>query len=367
MEAVVQQTPTRQIDSFIRIPLLLDTVPVFSFFGDIYYRQITASSIYLVCNQGRPFSDRVRHHLESLSNIDIFLAFPSDESIAGTPAQVLDKIMVNAEDMPGAIRYQCLISACILMMYSTEEPKDMKVFLKFVQRLVDYLYEMIAEDGLHPNDCQVPDLKKLDLFAHSFVITSYAMLLAHHLGTFNEQEVRQIGVGAFFHDVGKWKTEKSTAFHPEKPIRHKLLHEYKFFSLFFRDTQEKLTAVSYEITCNWQIKRGAPKRAVHFQHAVDGFRLMCRWPFLSWGQLMMIYQHHELNFCHGGPVGLPGTEIHPWAKICTVVDSFSNFYIPDKDDREIRKTLKYLRENCPDSFDEEMVTCWIKLILQGKQ
>ncbi len=37
---------------------------------------------------------------------------------------------------------------------------------------------------------------------------------------------------------------------------------------------------------------------------------------------MMIYQHHERLQGQGYPVGVSGKDIHPWAKICGIVDVY---------------------------------------------
>ena len=50
------------------------------------------------------------------------------------------------------------------------------------------------------------------------------------------------------------------------------------------------------------------------------FRGLCLRGDLSWGQLMMVYQHHERFDGRGYPVGLVGDEIHEWARLCAVAD-----------------------------------------------
>ena len=65
-----------------------------------------------------------------------------------------------------------------------------------------------------------------------------------------------------------------------------------------------------------------PEFALMRQHPQKGFEELCLHGDLKWGQLMMIYQHHERLDGKGYPVQIGGDEIHPWAKICAVADVF---------------------------------------------
>jgi HD-GYP domain-containing protein (c-di-GMP phosphodiesterase class II) len=85
---------------------------------------------------------------------------------------------------------------------------------------------------------------------------------------------------------------------------------------------------------------------------------------LSHGQLMIVYQHHEKLNGMGYPVGLPSEEIHPWAKICSVVDIFEAL----TSQRPYRKPMTHatalamLDNLAGTELDEEIVKCWKTLI-----
>ncbi|HZL86751.1 MAG TPA: HD domain-containing phosphohydrolase [Pirellulaceae bacterium] len=98
-------------------------------------------------------------------------------------------------------------------------------------------------------------------------------------------------------------------------------------------------------------------------HPANGFSRLCRRTDLSVGQLMMVYQHHERLDGSGYPVGIDGGEIHPWAKICAVVDVFAAL----TSHRPYRRALahqKALEIMCRDgrTFDLELVRCWESLV-----
>ena len=87
---------------------------------------------------------------------------------------------------------------------------------------------------------------------------------------------------------------------------------------------------------------------------------------LSWGQLMMVYQHHERTDGRGYPVGLVGSEIHEWARLCAVADVYDAL----TRDRSYHKgadakdAMAYLDRESGRGFDEEICRCWIATLKQ---
>ncbi len=120
-------------------------------------------------------------------------------------------------------------------------------------------------------------------FTHSVNVALYATLLAKKLG-YTEKEVNEIAAGGLLHDIGKLMIEDRILRKPGK------LDELEF-------------------------------RAIQ-KHPTMGFMQVATRNDLSLGQLMMVYQHHEKLDGTGYPVGVVGDEIHPWAKLCAVVDIY---------------------------------------------
>jgi HD-GYP domain-containing protein (c-di-GMP phosphodiesterase class II) len=85
---------------------------------------------------------------------------------------------------------------------------------------------------------------------------------------------------------------------------------------------------------------------------------------MSWGALMMVYQHHERCNGTGYPVGSVCEEIHPWAKICAIADVFDAM----ASDRSyhsgaaVTEVLKYFERQAGQGFDKEIVRCWNLMI-----
>jgi putative nucleotidyltransferase with HDIG domain len=163
-------------------------------------------------------------------------------------------------------------------------------------------------------------------FTHSTNVAIYAVLLANEVG-YSQLEVKQIAVGALLHDLGKMEIPERIL---TKPGR---LDEFEFR----------------------EIKK----------HPTLGFqRLVEEQQQLRFPQLMMVYQHHEKLNGEGYPVGVAGAEIHPWARLCAVVDIFEALTSqrPYRKPMSVSTALAVLNNASGTELDEELVKCWRALV-----
>jgi HD-GYP domain-containing protein (c-di-GMP phosphodiesterase class II) len=99
-------------------------------------------------------------------------------------------------------------------------------------------------------------------------------------------------------------------------------------------------------------------------HPLVGFKKLSANKQMSWGSLMMIYQHHEHVDGSGYPTGIEGDEIHEWARICAV----ANFYekqrrqMQGSSPAEIRKLYTALVNKSGTMLDEEVTACLLSII-----
>ena len=108
-------------------------------------------------------------------------------------------------------------------------------------------------------------------------VAAYCVLAAAAVGLSKKAELAEIAMGGLLHDIGK-------RFMP----RHLLNKNTSF------DEDEK------------RLIRTHPQK---------GYEELCRFENISFGQLMMVYQHHERIDGTGYPVRVTGAEMHLWAKI----------------------------------------------------
>lgn len=121
------------------------------------------------------------------------------------------------------------------------------------------------------------------VFAHSINVTIYALALATEL-KLPDKQIRQLGLGAMLHDVGK---------------------------MFIPD--EILNKVERLNDEEFSIMQSHAEKGFHFLRKSTSFPLLVA---------HCAYQHHERLDGSGYPRGIKETEIHPFGKILAVADVF---------------------------------------------
>jgi response regulator RpfG family c-di-GMP phosphodiesterase len=162
-------------------------------------------------------------------------------------------------------------------------------------------------------------------FTHSTNVSLYSILLAKKLG-YSAAEQQEIAVGGMLHDLGKLEIDTKILNKPGK------LNDQEF--------------------------------RVIMRHPALAFKRMANRDDVTLGQLMMAYQHHERVAGKGYPCGITSDEIHPYAKICAIVDVFEAITSerPYRTPMELKKASEVITEGRGSHFDDEMAAVWVDLI-----
>lgn len=120
-------------------------------------------------------------------------------------------------------------------------------------------------------------------FSHSVDVCTMALMVGQAMG-YTQAKLHELGVGALLHDIGKTKVPLSIVTKPQE-----------------------LTWTEYA-----ELQR----------HCEYGFEILRKHRDISLLSAHVAYQHHERNEGQGYPRGLRGSEIHPYAQIVAVVDTF---------------------------------------------
>jgi HD-GYP domain-containing protein (c-di-GMP phosphodiesterase class II) len=198
-----------------------------------------------------------------------------------------------------------------------------------VVKSADYLGRMTADLILHDDFASSDMLQVLHhdytTFTHSTNVSFYAAMLAAELG-FSAEDVRQIAAGGLLHDFGKLE------------IDDRILRKLG------RLNGDEISSIQ--------------------RHPTIGFRRLADRQDLTYGQLMMVYQHHEQMDGAGYPVGCEGDEIHPWARICAIVDVFEALtsHRPYREAMAIPQAFRILHRGSGSAFDSEILACWTSII-----
>lgn len=162
-------------------------------------------------------------------------------------------------------------------------------------------------------------------FTHSANVAFYCGMLATSLG-FEHDDVKRVTIGGLLHDFGKLDLNEG-------------------------------------ILCKIGRLDESEYRRIRL-HPVLGFRKLAQRDDLVEGQLMMTYQHHERLDGKGYPVGNVASGIHPWAKLCAVVDVFEALTSqrPYRKPMSRGKALMLQQRDSGKAFDPEMLACWKNII-----
>jgi HD-GYP domain-containing protein (c-di-GMP phosphodiesterase class II) len=200
--------------------------------------------------------------------------------------------------------------------------------VKSAETLADRTVEMICRADAVASDVLSVMCHDYHTFTHSANVTYLSVLLAEGLG-FAADDLRRVATGALLHDLGKLQIPERILIKPGR------LSDAEF--------------------------------GVIQRHPGEGFRQLCRRTDLTWGQLMMVYQHHEDWNGGGYPVGSVGEEIHPWARLCMIADVFEALTSnrPYRTGLSHAEALSLMSERMAGKFDPEMFPCFQQVISES--
>jgi HD-GYP domain-containing protein (c-di-GMP phosphodiesterase class II) len=190
-----------------------------------------------------------------------------------------------------------------------------------VDRMID---ELLTTKDIMIN---LSDIKTTDdyTFAHSVNVCILSLITGVKIGL-NQLRMRDLGVGALLHDIGKTTI-------PDEILKKPAC----------------LTDEEYEI-----VK----------QHTVSGFNILKSDMNIGTTSAYVAYGHHERYDGSGYPNGAKGNDIHQFARIVAIADVFDAL----TSDRVYRKKFKtheaaeYLTTGSNQLFDPEILDCFIKNI-----
>ena len=162
-------------------------------------------------------------------------------------------------------------------------------------------------------------------YTHALNVGVFSTLLANQMECMTREEMQRLATGAVLHDLGKRMVSSSRSYKPD---------------------------------C-----LNGTEQSHNRQHPTLGFRRLCHHPEMTWGQLMIVYQHHERFDGGGYPVGVAGQQIHLWARICTLADLFDAITASGAHpaDELMEKANTYLWKQTGTILDKDLVRCWAAL------
>jgi HD-GYP domain-containing protein (c-di-GMP phosphodiesterase class II) len=213
--------------------------------------------------------------------------------------------------------------AVAVAMDQTLRLVDCAKFRTLAAQIGNEVVSLVTDGDVLPRELFSIARHDFNTFTHVTNVASYSVMLAEQLGISDKQELRKIASAAILHDLGK-----------------------RFIPASILTKAGRLTP---------------EERVIIETHPQRGYEELCDHADLDFGQLMMVYQHHERVDGSGYPVGVPHREIHLWARLIAVVDVFDSMTAkrPYRRAATPEYVLDYQRGLAGTHFDSEVVECWV--------
>ncbi|TWT88962.1 Cyclic di-GMP phosphodiesterase response regulator RpfG [Pseudobythopirellula maris] len=239
--------------------------------------------------------------------------------------QSLEAILGD-ESIPPSDRFMILARSAAGELDRQFRPSDCGAYFELSQRIGALIANLVGRLRVTPSDIFTirTESEGGSFGAHALYASAYAVTLADALGMADDNNRRQLAIGALLHDIGE---------------RRLPLENF---------TKSSLSEV---------------ERQMIYKHPQIGYEDLLGRDGIEFAQLMMVYQHHEWVDGHGYPVQILREEIHPWARVLAVVDEFDSLTcnrIPQAS-ITLEDTIKHLSASSGSQLDKEAVRCWTSL------
>lgn len=233
--------------------------------------------------------------------------------------------LVQNPSTPAAVKAKAVHSSCREVLRQVlEEPRA--AFLAQAEEIIAPTVDLIVSGGEAVR--HLIDLTAYDhsTYVHSTNVGIFAVALARRVyGHSAEHDLKRLGAGFFLHDLGK------------RQIPIEILNKPGALS-------------SHE-------------RQIVNLHPEDGHRLLLGSSMMTEEAKVIILQHHERDDGKGYPYGLKQGDIHPYARICRLVDVYEALTSkrPYHQQRSTFDALKLMREEVLVDIDRSLFEAFLGL------
>lgn len=245
-----------------------------------------------------------------------FTTFSND--LLDSVDELLNEPLVHSAD-----KFAALQLAVAVAVEQTLRLMDCSKFRTLATKVADDLVVLFGDGDPLPRELFRLARHDATAFAHVTNVAGYSVILARETGITDHDELRKIATAAMLHDLGK-----------------------RFIPPVVLAKNDRVTP---------------EERDLIESHPLRGYTELCEHSDLDFGQLMMVYQHHEHVDGTGYPVRVLQDEIHPWARMLSIVNTFDLMTAkrPNRHPATPESVLQYQRQHAGTRFDGDYVECWI--------
>ncbi|MCS7234177.1 MAG: HD domain-containing protein [Synergistetes bacterium] len=286
---------------------------------------VVGKTIYT--SDGRPLLRRGivldKKHIDRLKSLGIPVIYIEEEPLKGIDVEdvILDKVRMNA--VQEARRLMLKIRKELKFYNKKISDLDLSEDIEGIKGVVDSLMREVfrTKEALY----SFIDIRGLEdfLYGHMVNVTVLGMMTGLSLG-YKPDRLFPLGLGLFLHDVGK--------------------------------------AILDDAVLADQKLLGDEKNPLIIKHTVVGYEIVKRIPGVSLLSAHIAYQHHERLDGKGYPRGLYGSDIHEFAKIASVVNTYDILVSGSPFQSRVKpnEAIEIIRKGVGTLFDRDVVEAFLK-------
>lgn len=296
--------------------------------ADLFVQYDPAIEPVLYCRAGSHPDEKQFAELREAGIEYLYVAHSDFNVVSDHLLESLESVLENRE-LRQTEKFATLQLAVAVAVEQTLRLVDCNKFSALASKVGDDLVGLFGEGDVVPRELFRMARHDANMFTHVTNVASYCVILAQKLGISSEDDLRKISTAAMMHDIGK-----------------------RFIPSRILTKEGQLTSEERELIES---------------HPTRGYAELCQKTDFTFGQLMMVYQHHERVDGTGYPVRVLKNEIHPWARMLAIADVFDTMTAkrPDRRAASPEYVLEYQRAQAGTQFDAEFVECWISAMTKA--
>jgi HD-GYP domain-containing protein (c-di-GMP phosphodiesterase class II) len=296
--------------------------------ADLFVQYESHAEPVLYCRAGSPPDEQQFAELADAGVENLYVRTADFYNFSNDLLESLDGVL-KQEGIRQTEKFATLQIAVAVAVEQTLRFVDCIKFRALAGKVSDDLVTLFGDGNVLPRELFRMARHDFNTFTHVTNVAGYSVLLAKQVGINDENELRQIASGAMLHDLGK-----------------------RFMPARILSKDGRLTTEEREIIET---------------HPARGYAELAEKSDIEFGQLMMVYQHHERVDGTGYPVRILKDEIHPWAQMLSIVDVFDTMTAKRPNRRPVTAeyVLDYQRQQAGTQFDGEFVECWISAMTKA--
>jgi HD-GYP domain-containing protein (c-di-GMP phosphodiesterase class II) len=289
---------------------------------DLFSQLVPGRGPVLYCRAGKRFDQAHLHQLCESGVEQLYVRtadfYEFSRDLLGSLDCLLQQDAVSQTE-----KYAALQVAVAVEVEQTFRMVDCSKFCRVAEKIGHDLVNLLAGSDVIPRELFRIARHDFNTFTHATNVASYSVILAERLGITDDRVLKQIASAAILHDIGKRFIPPQILSKPGRLDRE--------------------------------------EREIIETHPLRGYEELCQRTEFEFGQLMMVYQHHERVDGTGYPVRVLQDEIHPWARLLSIVDVFDALTARRcyRERSTINSALDYLQQRSGTHFDPEILECWV--------